>query len=510
MLERHFASFLILPAVSGLLYLLCFPTINRGYLAWIALVPLLMAICIREGCGWAFLAGFMAGLVFNASLLSWIPGVMMNYGGFSRAGAWSISVLPVALQSLFPGTACSITRWCMNRRGEACLFIFPCAWVAMEYLESYLPFGGFPWLLFGYSQTNHPFLIQIADITGVYGVSFMLLWANIAAVWLLLKRSARWGSLWPVSGAAILLAGAMYYGRLSLLRWSPIHGQHRVAMLQQNISANDTPREMERKFREGYIKSADTAAPGQPDLLILPESPSPLSFQFDESYRKSIVRLAGRYPLGLIFNNISFSETRGATRYFNSAYFLKRDGTEAGRYDKIHLVPFGEYVPLKSLFYFVESISKDVSDFQPGRAYLTVPINGHRVSAMICYEAVFPQISRRFAAEGSQLLINLTNDAWYGDTGAPYQHLAIASWRAIENRRYLLRSTNSGISAVVEPTGRLQTTSGLLREDVCLGSFSFLDHLSPYARCGDVFAFLCVTITGLLFLYCQRFRPFRR
>jgi apolipoprotein N-acyltransferase len=196
-----------------------------------------------------------------------------------------------------------------------------------------------------------------------------------------------------------------------------------------------------------------------------------------------------------VLNNVHYLHSDGDTRYYNSAYFIGPDGQTRSRYDKMHLVPFGEYIPWKSVFFFVETISKDVSAFSPGGEFRVVDFSGHRLNAIICFEAIFPQLSREFSRAGSQLFVNLTNDGWYGDSAAPYQHLQMAIWRAIENRRFLLRATNSGISAVVEPTGRIQASTSLLREAVCLGRFAFLGTATFYSRHGEVFGVLCVIIT---------------
>jgi apolipoprotein N-acyltransferase len=178
------------------------------------------------------------------------------------------------------------------------------------------------------------------------------------------------------------------------------------------------------------------------------------------------------------------------------------EGELLGRYDKIHLVPFGEYIPARSMFSFVETISKDVGDFHAGSEYRTISILGRPVNAMICFEAVFPQIAARFARAGSQLMVNLTNDGWYGKSAAPYQHLLMSRWRAVENRRFLLRATNSGVSAVIDPLGNLQTSTGLQTEGVCRGRFAFIDDASFYSRYGDWFAGLCAIITLGLVVRC--------
>jgi apolipoprotein N-acyltransferase len=215
-------------------------------------------------------------------------------------------------------------------------------------------------------------------------------------------------------------------------------------------------------------------------------------------------QLARRCSLGLIFNNIADTHAGGQTRYYNSAYFLDHEGKEVARYDKIHLVPFGEYIPLRRLFFFAESVTQDVQDFSPGERAVIARLNGHPVNASVCFEAVFPDLTRRFVRDGSQLIVNLTNDAWYGRTGAPFQHLAMARWRAVENRRFFLRAANSGISAVVKPTGGLQAVTNLYREEICVGLFAFSDFQTLYTRWGDLFILICAIIMSLLVILCYR------
>src|SRR5438876_577253 len=249
----------------------------------------------------------------------------------------------------------------------------------------------------------------------------------------------------PLALALLLLGGWALYGERMLRRWGSLKPELTAALLQGNLSFEESERELAWKFRDGYARMAERLEGTKVDLLVLPESPTPLMFQFDTVYAGTLRQLAARYSLGMIFNNVTVSYAGGRERYFNSAYFLSRDGVEVGRYDKVHLVPFGEYVPWKSLFFFVESITKDVGDFQPGSNLTTVRLGDHTANALICFEAIFPYLARQFVRRGSNLIVNLTNDGWYGDSAAPYQHLAMARWRAVENRRYMLRAANSGI-----------------------------------------------------------------
>jgi apolipoprotein N-acyltransferase len=442
----------------------------------------------------AFVGGLLCGAVQFFVLLIWIPPVISRYGGFPAAAAWIVYLLLVAAMALYSAVCCGVTVRCMRAADERYLFLFPLIWVAAEYIRGLLIFGGFPWLLVGYSQTPHLRLIQIADLAGVYGVSFVVMWVNVCLTWGLRRRAL---SAWPMLSAAALLAASIGYGHFSLRRWDQDEPRYRAALLQGNLQFEDTEELLQWKFQQGYLQLVNQLRTDV-DLLILPESPSPKIFQHDMQYREAMLQLARRFSLGIVLNNIAYGDVPGESRYFNSAYFISSEGRESARYDKIHLVPFGEYVPWKGLFSFAETISKDVGGFEPGVNRVVARLNGHAANAVICFEAVFPDLVRRFVSGGSQLIINLTNDAWYGDTAAPYQHLAMARWRAVENRRYLLRAANSGISAIVEPTGAVQSSTDLLQPGICEGRFGFISEQSFYSRHGDVFVYLCVMILCLL------------
>jgi apolipoprotein N-acyltransferase len=483
-----------------------FPRAGQGFLAWAAFVPLLVFIALCRGPRQAFAGGLFAAAVWTFILLIWIPPVLANYGGLPWALTWVAYGLMTTVLACYPALACAAVKFLMKRRGDAMLLLFPLFWVVAEYVVTYFPFGGFPWLLAGYSQSGRLALMQAADLAGVYGVSFMVLWANASLAWIFLRRR-RGAGLWgPSSAAVALIAAAWIYGDASLRRWEGVERNYEAAMLQGDIAFEDPEPVMADKFKNGYVRMADSLGPAPVDLLVLPESPTPVSFQFDSSYQRTLEDLARRYPLGLIFNNIRFAGGAGEDRYYNSAYFLDRNGNLAGVYDKIHLVPFGEYIPLKGILPFTETISKDVGEFSPGRDYRVVKMGDHAAGAVICYEAVFPALVRRFAREGSGLIINVTNDRWYGASAAPYQHLAIARWRAVENRRFMLRAANSGISAVIEPSGRIQSSTGLLRTAVCRGRFAFLEGQTFYTRHGDVFVFLCAIIVAGMVVVAARGR----
>ncbi len=490
---------LFLPVLTGFLLLATFPRADQSYLAWVAFVPLIVFVYRTQTANRAFWGGFAAGFSGHFGLLIWIPRVLENYGGMSGVLAWLCHGLLVAMLACYPAAACAMTKFLMRRRGSGFILLLPVIWVLLEYAQTHSPFGGFPWLLAGYSQSAYLNLIQIADVTGVYGISFLILGFNTAVVWMVFHKGQA-GSLWPLVAACAMLVFSLFYGTRSLNRWKNIDSPFHAALLQGNLSAEDSEQVLTEKFQRGYVRMADTLKSPKKDLLVLPESPTPVMFQHDPEYVQVFERLAQRHQFGLIFNNVRSMEIEGIDRYLNSAYFLNGNGVPVGVYDKVHLVPFGEYIPLERIFFFAETVSKDVGSFYPGNDFLVVSLGKHRANAIICFEAVFPALVRKFVRKGSQLVVNLTNDEWYGDSAAPYQHFAMARWRAIENRRYLLRAANSGISAIVEPTGRVQISTEILQEAVCEGRFAFLEHKTFYTRYGDVFIFACAIIVVGFFI----------
>jgi apolipoprotein N-acyltransferase len=495
-----------LPVVTGFLLVASYPKVEQGYLAWIAFSLLIAFIWKVKSPAAAFAGGFVAGIVHLLFLQIWIPTVLAHYGGLSGSLSWIAYGLMLILLALFPGAACFATKSLVRRGGDAFLFSLPFIWAVMEYALNYFPFGGYPWILAGYSQSNYLRLIQIADVTGVFGISFLILFFNVAVFWLGLNCKRGLHGWRPLIAAALLVFLCVIYGNYSLRRWGAIKPDFKAAMLQANISYDEPESVMLDKFERGYVRLAERLK-SSPDLLLIPESPSPVAFESGSGYQQAVERLAKSFPMGLVFNNVREERIKGDEQYYNSAYFLNGDGNLVNVYDKMHLVPFGEYMPLQGLFQFIRIISKDVSGFSPGRNYQLIKIGGHPSNAVICFEIVFPSLVRGSVRKGSQLILNLTNDGWYGDSSAPYQHFAIARWRAIENRRYLLRAANSGVSAFIEPTGRIQTSTGILREAVCEGRFAFIGHLTFYARYGDVFVFVCAIIACGFFVLA--FSPIR-
>jgi len=503
---------MLLPAASGLLIAAAFPRANQAWLGWAAWIPLILFVARAQSRRAAFMGGWLAAVIEFFILLRWMPEVMVSYGGMPAFLSWAAYALLIAMLACYPAAVCAFTRHLMFRRGERCLLFFPFVWIVMELAASVSPMGGFPWLLAGYTQTRFLPVIQIADITGIYGVSFILICVNTAIAWLCLniikngiKRKLTRDAYAPLIAAAALAVFALIYGYTSINRWGKSEAPFQAALLQGNLAVDASYEVLNEKFQRGYARMADSLDPGSVDVLVLPESSAPKLFQNDEEYRRAMENLARRYSMGLVLSNINIGEWRdGEGKYFNSAFFLSGDGALTGIYDKIHLVPFGEYIPYKKLLFFAETISKEMGGFSAGREPRILTLGGRPANAVICFEAVFPDLVRRFAASGSQVIVNLTNDGWYGISAAPYQHLEIARVRAVENRRYFLRAANTGFSAVIEPTGRIAASTGLAEEAICLGRFGFIEEKTFYSRRGNVFVWLCVIISAAAAIWAAR------
>ena len=501
----------LLPAAAGLLLAAAFPRTSQAWLGWVAWIPLIVFVVRAAGKRAAFFGGWLAGAVQFFILLRWMPDVMKNYGAMSSLISWVVYALLVVVLACYPAAVCAFAKYIVLRRNERCLLLFPFVWIAMELLMSVSPFNGFPWLLAGYSQTGFLPVIQMADITGIYGVSFLLIFVNTAVAWFIHKKAPgavktsfrnEKEAFVPLLAAIVLTGGVLIYGHAAVKRWEKVETPFQAALLQGNIAVDDPYEVKHEKFEHGYARMADDLTPGLVDLLILPESSAPKSFQYNDAYRLTMENIARRHSMGLVLSNNNLKRLDDTTsEYFNSAFFLAGDGTLSGVYDKVHLVPFGEYVPYRKLLFFIEAISDETGGFSEGREQKIITLGGRPANAVICFEAVFPDFVRKFVALGSQVIVNLTNDGWYGISSAPYHHLEIARARAVENRRFFLRAANTGFSAVIEPTGRIAVSTGLNQEAVCLGRFGFIEEKTFYSRHGNVFAWLCVIIfvvTGIL------------
>ena len=482
--------------------MLSFPKFGHGAVAWVALVPLLVAL--HGASGWrAARLGYVTGAVSALGLLYWTSLVVIQYGGLPLAAGIAIMVALCLAVALFP----LLFGWGVGRLvatfGTAGLLGAPFVWVATELLRVHT-FFEFPWCLLGYSQ--HAFLpvIQIASVTAVYGVSFVLAaFSSFLAYAALETRAPRRRA---AVAAAVLVAGVAWAGGAwAMSRPIPETGRVVVGLVQGGIRQEDkwVPENAGDNLDRHLQLTAEAAGRGA-RLVVWPESSVPFLFDRDAGLAALLQDTVRAHGIHLFFGNDDLEPPApgGERRIYVGAKLLSPDGRVTARYRKMHLVPFGEYVPLPRLFTFggrfAAKLVQEVSDFSPGSEAVTGDVDGHRVGGYICYEAIFPGLVRRFAAGGAELLVNVTNDAWYGTTSAPYQHLAMAAFRAVENRRYMVRAANTGITAVVDPWGRVLAPTRLFDRAVLVREVPFVAGTSFYTRHGDVFARACAAIAMAL------------
>ncbi len=489
----------IVCAISGAVLVLAFPPFNIGAAAWVAFVPLFFAL---EGANWkhGLASGYAFGLAFFLGTVYWVIHSMYYYGGIPAY----ISVLAMfslaAYLAVYPGLF-GLLAAASGRAGPwVCLLLVPALWTATEFARGRL-FTGLPWVLAGYSQAHYLPVVQVADITGVWGVSYLVVFVN-AAVYLGLRPFVRKDSRFParaIAAAVAVVAIVLVYGfvRISEVD-SDVKGWPfmRAAVAQGSIDQSvKWDKSFQKETLDIYRGLTLKAARDGATLVVWPETAVP--FFFDAERIKngevgSIARDSGSYLLtGAPSYNYNRETGKGA--YYNSAYLVSPSGDPVGRYDKTHLVPFGEYVPLKRLFPFFEKLTAPIGDFSEGPGALPMKFEDEGIGTLICYESIFPSIAAASVRNGSTLLVNITNDAWFGRTAAPYQHFEMAILRAVENRVFLLRAANTGVSGIIGPAGRVMQSSGLFEKTVLVGRVGFRrGTFTPYTRYGDVFAWGCV------------------
>jgi len=501
-------DFLRYPLAGAAFMLLAFPAFNLWICAWFALVPLLLHISRCRTGRTAFLAGFSLGLFFFTGLLYWIPRAMVAYGGISMLLAVPLLLLTCAILGAFFG-AFALVLFHLYRRWQWKAFLLaPFVWVVQEFARNHLALTGFPWGALGTSQVPFLHLIQIADFTGVYGVSFVVVAVNTALFLALMKEVPRQLKLAWAAMVGILIIHVLLYAEFCQFVVHPEEGDTlTVAGIQGNIREEDGAEQMAEVHRQVYPDMLAEACAAEPAIraVIFPENPVVFLYDRDAGYRRLLARLATQHDVTLFFNNIRLA---GDESYYNSVYCLQPDGRTVSVYDKIHLVPFAEHVPFAGVFFFADALSQEISHFEEGDAYTLHSLDGHPVGTFICYEAVFPELVRGFTAGGARLLINVTNDAWFGRTAAPLQHFQHIILRAVENRRWIVRVANSGISAIIDPLGEVSHVQPQHERRIMTGDVHLRDDLSPYVRVGDLFAWFCTLLMGFIILT-PLFRRFR-
>jgi apolipoprotein N-acyltransferase len=516
----------------------------RSIFAWLGLVPLLWAVlshpCRQEkgaarmgqpalSLRRAFLLAYLCGVLWYIGNCYWIYDTMLLYGGLPPVVSALILLLFSLVLGLYFGLFGLGIAFVQQRTGSTrwALLFAPFLWTALELAGARIT--SVPWDQLGYSQVDDRTLTLLAPWTGVYGISFLLVAANAFLAERIVSKFERTNLAYRVIAAmvlAALLAGVW------IAKHSPQPSPSATAVLiQPDLDVASTgywqgPGEWDahmaqftalagedcKSFIAGIPQTgaptenpACPAQPAPPDLVVWPESPAPY-FEQDPRFQRSMAQIARAEDAPLIVNGVgsTYSPSQGGWIDYVSAIVFNAQGAEAGRYDKMHLVPWGEHVPFPKLFFFAHKLTGKVSNFTPGaarRIFTLESANGqtHRYGVFICYEAVFASEVRQFAKMGAQVFVNQSDDGWYGDTSAPWQHLNMARMRAIENRRWLLRDTNNGVTAVIDPYGRVRQSIPRHQVDALPAQFAFRSDITFYTAHGDVFAWLCV-LTSITFL----------
>jgi apolipoprotein N-acyltransferase len=464
-----------LALLSALLLILVFPRFDFAWLAPLCLVPMFVAIALEPNARKRLLIGAAAGFVYWFGVCYWISGVLAQFGGMPPILVALAFFLFCLLRGLPIMAFCWLGGYVVHRPWA--VIALAALWTGLE--RVYGPFN-FAWLLLGNAGIDMGVPMRLAPFTGVYGLSFIFAMMNAAVALLILRR--------PRRELAPLLALPLLY----LLPPMPEidQGNQNAVVVQPNIDERQewTKQSTEDTIRRLVTQSMDIALGSTPPprIILWPEVPAPF-YETDQLFRSQAAQLAQVTKTPLLTGVVSFTPQQAP---LNSALLVSPDGSFGPRYDKMHLVPFGEQTP--PMFSWIGKISSEAGSFEPGKKIVTFEIAGGKVGSFICYESVFPHFVREFARDGATVLVNLSNDGYFSRTAAREQHLLLVRMRAAENRRWIIRATNDGITATIDPVGRAYRRLTPFRQAAGRVRFAFTDQVTPYTKYGDWFVWLCL------------------
>lgn len=509
--QIHYSAW-ILVCVSAGLEVLIFPLPGVYVLSWIALTPLILALLRARPLGelhvpgslrlqparpaQGFLLAYVCGILWYAGTCYWVFDTMRQYGGLSALSALLVLLLFCCYLGLYHGLfGLLLAVLARSRNYRRALVVAPFLWVAVELARTRIT--GFPWNLLGTAQVDNAALCRIAAFTGVYGISFEIVLVNVAlAAAFLLPREKRTAMLVAsLAAAAVLQAGR-------LIEPPPTEADRTALLVQQNIPVsvdwNRNPQYLRQTLDDlkNLTMKSVSGSREKIDLIVWPESPAPF-FTNDTQFREEISELARRTKAAIVLGAIgSDAPTPNSDGpLYNSAVLTDSNGQWQARYDKVHLVPFGEYLPFPSLFSFAGGLTAEVGRFAHGASRTPLNTGGEQLGIFICYESVFPGEVRQFAKNGAQVFVNISNDGWYGDSGAYAQHLNQTRMRASENDRWILSAADTGVTASIDPWGRITARLPRKQRTALIAHYALTSVTTFYARWGDQFAYLCAIIS---------------
>ncbi|HMH49107.1 MAG TPA: apolipoprotein N-acyltransferase [Candidatus Acidoferrum sp.] len=482
-----------LAVVAGAVALaLAFPGTDWSGAAWVALAPVVVLALLRPPRA-AFGLGWLGGFVFFLLLLRWLNFTFRVYSAIPWPLVWLPTALLAAYCGLYTGLFAGALSWIGARRSSlAAVAAAPFLWVVLEWTRGWL-MGGFPWGHLGYSQYRHLAVIQIAELGGVYAVSFLVIAVNAALAAVVVSGPRRAAA--PLGIAALLVVATLTFGHARLGEVAPAETAS-IAALQPSIAQ---PLKWDPNFAmstlANYFDLTRRAGQARPDLIVWPETSTPTVLRQDPALLAALRRLSGEVGAPLLVGSVDIDQA-SAPKYRNSAFLLDERGV-VNRYDKIQLVPFGEYVPLSGVIGFVRGWAEFIADLEPGSRSVVFSGPPAPFGIVICYEGIFPALVRRFVKDGARFMVNMTNDGWFGETAGPLQHLAMYPFRAVEHRVSVVRAANTGVSAMIAPSGEITRTLPPFTRGVLADRVPLRTRQTLYTRLGDWLAYLSLAVSAV-------------
>ncbi len=498
---------ILFPAVAGALLTLAYPPFKLGFLAYLGLVPIFY-IVKNTSVKTALKRGFFWGIGLNTASLYWICYDTVK-GGISA----------ILFLSFLSSIVFIFINYGLKRFRSNFIYIFPFVWTGWEFLRSIGPFG-FPWLSIAYTQTYYTSLIQYVSITGVYGVSFWICIINVVIYYIITNVKI----IKVITAFVVLLiifAVPFIYGNVELNKARPESGSLKVALIQGNIPPKIKLKgSAVRDNFNNYIRLSKDAAEEKPDFLIWPESATYCYLRYNSLYLNLLRAFSNELKIPIFTGSldVEYDKSDNKAKYYNSAFLIKPFSNDLDVYSKIHLVPFGEWIPYGDIFPFLYNLDIAMGDFTPGKEFtmFNIPqkLNKNneisqnfnetkkdiKFSGVICFESIFSNLVRNFCKNGAEFLIVITNDAWFGKTSAPYQHAQIAVFRAIENRIPIARCANTGVSMFIDKMGRVTKESKIFTESILIDEINLRNEETFYTRYGEIFSYFITVVGAILML----------
>jgi len=486
---------ILLSVLSAIFLILSFPKTSLWFLAWISLVPLFLAIQNDASLKplKSFLYGTITGLLANLGILYWLVPTFSAAGETKFIGIFVLLLLSLYL-ALYYGLFCLFYSLLTTYYLPLTAFI----WVSLEFLRTHL-FTGFPWAQLGYSQWNNLPIIQISEFTGIYGVSFLVVLVNLIIVKIIKERTLKCASTGFLLILICLIFG--FYKLKNPITLKPYNSKT-ISILQGNIDQYKKWDETyKREILDTYTKLATRPSSLVPDLIVWPESSVPGFLKNDKNLYDWISDIAKKTNTHHL---VASNDYRDGNLY-NSAFLVSSDGKIIDEYSKNHLVPFGEYIPLRNFLSKFIKVVNEIGEFSAREKYNVLNSSAGKLGVNICFEAIFPNEIRKSVKNGAEIIVNLTNDGWYLKTSAPYQHFTMNVFRAVENSRFVVRAANTGVSGFIDPAGRAKSKTKIFETAVLSDKLFALKHITFYTKFGDIFAYLCIVISIILLTFRKKF-----